>query len=234
MTRRRGVVGVIPNQVFIGCPWKTVRPKFENCIGVLSKKSPLSFILIGRDDGQEAVDLLKLIKSKIESSSHAIFDATGGNANVSLEYGYAEATGVPVALYLSSHKASRRATRDSPIIADLAGKRRNQYSRAARLQALLTEFSRDHNYTKRFESFVAGAQRRFTKIVDKRRFRALALTVIHALDNKESLRRADLIQNVLGDSPELSESTVDEMIKRLHATQLIRCEPGRYSTVTIR
>jgi hypothetical protein len=80
----------IPNQVFIGLPWKTVRPKYERAMDWLSIRSPLSFVIVGRGDEQDAQDLLDIIKSKLENSSFALFDATGGNANVSLEYGYAE------------------------------------------------------------------------------------------------------------------------------------------------
>jgi hypothetical protein len=100
--------GNIPNQVFIGCPWLSVRPKYEEAIHELRKKYPLSFVIVGRYDGQDAEDLLAMIKERMDSSSYAIFDATGGNANVSLEYGYAEAQGLRRAIYLSTHKASSR------------------------------------------------------------------------------------------------------------------------------
>jgi hypothetical protein len=38
---------IIPNQVFVGCPWKTIRPKYERAIAKLRKSSPLSFIIVG-------------------------------------------------------------------------------------------------------------------------------------------------------------------------------------------
>jgi len=117
-----------PNQVFLGLPWKTVRPKYEKLIGELRKSFPLSFVIVGREDNQDAEDLLEVIKKRLLTSSYAIFDATGGNANVSLEFGFADANDVPPALYLSSHKASKPASKESPIIADLAGKKQNRYS----------------------------------------------------------------------------------------------------------
>ena len=152
--QRKPQTDVIPNQVFVGCPYKTIRAKYERAIDQVHKKFPLSFVIVGRGDGQEAEDLLALIKEKLFSSSHAIFDATTGNANVSLEFGLVESVDMPRTLYLSSHAAARRASKDSAIIADLVGKRRNQYTQEPKLLALLEEFCRGHNYTKRFETFL--------------------------------------------------------------------------------
>jgi len=100
----------IPNQIFIGLPWKNVRPKYEHILPKLEKQYPLHFTIVGRDDGQGAENLLEIIKQRIASSSYAVFDATGGNANVSLEYGYAEGLEVPRAIFLSAHKASQKNT----------------------------------------------------------------------------------------------------------------------------
>jgi len=91
---------VIPNQVFIGCPWKTVRSKYQEAVPSLKNRFPLSFVIVGRDQDQDAEDLLSVIKGKLQTSTYAIFDATGGNANVSLEYGYSEAIELPRTLYL--------------------------------------------------------------------------------------------------------------------------------------
>src|SRR6516162_9301997 len=115
---------VIANQVFLAIPWRGVRPRYEHCADYLRSRSPLSFVIVGRADSQNADDLLEVIKERIESSSYAVFDATGGNANVSLEYGYAEALDIPRALYVSTHGRANPASLDPPIIADLAGKRR--------------------------------------------------------------------------------------------------------------
>src|ERR1700694_4201993 len=111
----------IPNQVFIGLAWKNGRGRFENVINRLQIRSPLSYVIVGRNVDQDAEDLLKVIKAKLENSTYAIFDATAGNANVSLEYGYAEAKNIPRALYISTHKAAQRSGTPS-IISDLAGK----------------------------------------------------------------------------------------------------------------
>ena len=112
----------VPNQVFLGIPWKTIRPKYDGIVEKLKKTFPISFVIVGRDQNQDAEDLLEVIKKRLQTSSYAIFDGTGGNANVSLEFGFAEANDIPRALYLSVHGAAKKATKESPIIADLAGK----------------------------------------------------------------------------------------------------------------
>ena len=175
---RPGVPDVIANQVFLAIPWKGVRPKYEKAVDSLKFQSPLSFVIVGRSDSQDAEDLLEVIKERLQSSSHAIFDATADNANVSLEYGYAEALDIPRALYLSTHGRARRSTSDAPIIADLAGKRRNQYKQEAALSRLLSEFSRSHPYTVRFERFLSDIGKRADKGTKKRN-RALALKIVH-------------------------------------------------------
>ena len=142
---------IIPNRVFVGLPWKNVRPKCDRIIQKLEKKFPLHFTIVGRNDRQDAKDLFELIKQKINSSSYAIFDANGGNANVSLEYGYAEGKDVPRSIFLSAHKAASRNSGGSPIISDLTGKRRVHYKTEATLSSELHRFSRNHDYTTRFE-----------------------------------------------------------------------------------
>ncbi|MBI2718755.1 MAG: hypothetical protein HYX36_08330 [Rhizobiales bacterium] len=73
---------VINNQIFLGLPWKTVKPKYEKVIAKLEKKYPLYLTIVGRNDDQNAANLFEVIKKRISASSEAIFDATGGNPNV--------------------------------------------------------------------------------------------------------------------------------------------------------
>lgn len=47
----------IANQVFIGCPWKRERAKYERIIKRLGRKYSLSFVIVGRRDGQDAEEL---------------------------------------------------------------------------------------------------------------------------------------------------------------------------------
>ncbi len=231
---RHGVVQattVVPNQVFVGIPWRVVRPKYERAIDSLRKRFPLSFVIVGRGGGQDAEDLLALIKGKLSSSSYAIFDASGGNANVSLEFGLAEAQEIPRALYLSAHASSQRSS-DAAIIADLAGKRQQRYRQQRGLQRLLTQFAGEHPYTLRFERFVTKNFRRSSRGQKKRR-RALALKVIHAIDEKQSARRVDVVEGLRADPARYSRDEIDDMILRLHRARLLRSVQGPHSRVTV-
>lgn len=218
----------IPNQIFIGCPWKTIRPKYEKIIDDFRKKFPLSFLLVGRTADQNAEDLLSIIKNKLFSSSHAVFDASGGNANVSLEYGLAEANEIPRAIYITKHKMARNPERDSAIISDLAGKKRNEYKQVSGLSRLLMELAKEHSYTKKFERFLKSNCKHMNK-GKKKTFRTLALKAIHYLDDKEKARRTDLVQDLAGEG--YKEDEVNVCIKNLHKAGLIRCTEGRYSDV---
>jgi len=223
---------VIANQVFLAIPWRGVRLRYEHCADYLRSRSPLSFVIVGRADSQNADDLLAVIKERLASSSYAVFDASGGNANVSLEYGYAEATDIPRAIYISTHGRTINANSDPPIIADLAGKRRNQYKQEAGLRHLLKTFSDHHPYTIRFERFLSDAGKRLIKGTKKRN-RALALKIIHALDGQTDVRRADIVQQLLADQSRYADYEVDSMISRLHNARLIRSQRGRYARVQI-
>jgi hypothetical protein len=222
----------VPNQVFLGVPWKTVRPKYERIIEKLKKSYPIAFTIVGRDQNQDAEDLLEVIKKRLLMSSYAIFDATGGNANVSLEFGFADANDVPRALYLSIHRASKRASKESPIIADLAGKKQNRYAQEDALERLLRQFCQNHAYTKRFEQFLTASFRRKSK-GDKKRLRSLALKIVHQLDGDGKARRADVVQNLQADASRYDRAEIDDMIRRMHQKGLVESVQGPYSTVTV-
>lgn len=227
MTKKK--TGVIPNQVFIGLPWKNIRPKYEKCIDALQKNYPMHFTIVGRNDAQDADDLLSVITDRIRSSSYGIFDATNGNANVSLEYGYAEAIELPRAIYVSTHRAANSSTAGI-IISDLGGKRRVEYKNEKSLRNHLDTFCKNHDFTKRFEAFLQKKVRP-KAAGQKKRLRNLALKCIHALDGKEKMRRADLDQamQALGYTP----AEVSEILKKLHDDGLLRISAGRYAEVTI-
>lgn len=216
----------IPNQIFVGLPWKNVRPKYETVIDKLSKRYPIFFTIVGRDDQRDAVSLFEVIKARIESSSYAVFDATGGNANVSLEYGYAEGIEVPRAIFLSAHKASRKGSASDPIISDLTGMRRVQYKNEAGLLRELAKVAADHDYSKRFESALRSIVKGWAK-GDKKSGRSLGLKLIKALDGKVKMRRADLLQHIqaLG----YNKNEIDHMLKSLHREGVLKCTVGKYS-----
>lgn len=220
----------IQNQVFIGLPWKNVRAKYDHIIPTLEKKFPLHFTIVGRNDGQDAHDLFEIIKLRISSSSYAIFDATGGNANVSLEYGYAEGIDVPRAIFLSAHKAAQKQTSGSPIISDLGGKRRIQYKKEQTLSTELHKLCREHPYTKRFEKMLLSALKGKSKGA-KKSGRTLALKIIRALDGAMQMRRAGLIQVLQADG--YKEGEVETMLKKLNSSGVVKCTVGKYSDVYI-
>lgn len=222
----------IPNQVFLGVPWKTTRRKYERVAERLHKRYPLSFVIVGREENQDAEDLLEVIKKRIMTSSHAIFDATGGNANVSLEFGFTEANDVPRALYLSTHKATKPASKEAPIIADLAGKKQNRYAQVAALEKLLRQLSQNHAYTKRFEQFLNSSFRKRSK-GQKKRLRSLCLKIVHQLANDGKARRSDVVQNLQADAANYDREEIDDMILRTHNVGLITSVQGPYSTVTV-
>lgn len=216
----------IPNQVFVGLPWKTVKPKYERIIENLAKKYPLHFTIVGRNDGQDAGALFQIIKDRIGSSSYAVFDATGGNANVSLEFGYAEGLNVPRAIFLSAHKAARRSSGAEPIISDLTGMRRVPYKTEKALAAALSSLCRDHDYTKRFEKALGTTLRGLSK-GEKKSGRTLALKLVRALDGKAQMRRAELVQHVQAEG--YMEGQIERVLKGLHRSGVLKCTVGKYS-----
>lgn len=215
----------IPNQVFVGLPWKVVRPKYERVIDKLAKKYPLYFTIVGRGDGQDARALFEVIKERIASSSHAVFDATGGNANVSLEYGYAEGIEVPRSIFLSDRKVIAKDA-GSPIISDLTGMRRVHYKTESKLTSEMDKLCREHDYTKRFEKALRVALKGRSK-GQKKSGRALAIKLIRALNGKSKTRRAELVQHLQAEG--YIETEIDLMLKRLHSTGVLKCSVGKYS-----
>lgn len=220
----------IKNQIFLGCPWRIVRPKYEKIFDLFSKKYPLSFVIIGRDSNQDAEDLLNVIKDRLSKSSYAIFDATGGNANVSLEFGFAEAANIPHALYVSEHRRAKKS--DSSIISDLAGKRRTIYKNEKSLRSHLDRFCKNHNYTKQFESMLRKEMKNSAK-GQKKKFRTLCLKIIRQFDHAESVRRANLIENIKGQYIVYNESEIDKALKLLGKNRLLLITAGRYSSIQI-
>jgi hypothetical protein len=221
---------VVPNQVFIGCPWKTVRKKYVDLREEIKKKYPVHFVIVGSEVGHSAEDLLNYIKSRLETSSGAIFDVSGGNPNVSLEFGYAEGRNIESALYISTHGKSGRST--SSIISDLAGKRRKEYKNENSLARLVSEYCKNHPYTIKFEKSMKTLMSGFQK-GEKKTYRAASLKIIHYFDDKETVRRDDLLHAVTAMNINYTEDLVNDWLKKLHSQKLIKVTKGRYSDVVI-
>ncbi|WP_315711647.1 MULTISPECIES: hypothetical protein [unclassified Bradyrhizobium] len=219
----------IPNQIFIGLPWQ-LGAKYDRVIAKLHAKYPLYFTIVGRRDAQDAVNLFDVIKERIETSSYGIFDATGGNANVSLEFGYAEGIEVPRMITLSSHRSAQKHTKATPIISDLVGMRRAQYTNEEKLFSVLERFCKDHDYTQRFEKALAKMGRGINR-GEKKAARAASLKAVRALDAKSKIRRAELVQHLEAKGYETDE--VEWVLKQLHNTKVIRVTVGKYSEVSL-
>ncbi len=176
---------------------------------------------------------MTFIKTKLENSSSAVFDVSGGNPNVSLEFGYAEGRNIESSLYISTHGTSRK-SQATAIISDLAGKRRKEYKNERSLKRLLIEFSKSHPYTVKFEKALRVCTTNMNK-GQKKSCRALSLKIIHYFDAKEKgvVRRDDLQNAVTSMNVNYSDTFVDGWIKKLHTQQLIKVTKGRYSEVAI-
>jgi hypothetical protein len=57
----------------------------------------------------------------------------------------------PLSLYMSTRRKATGASSSSTIISDLAGKRRKEYKNEKSLTRLMTDFSKIHPYTIKFE-----------------------------------------------------------------------------------
>src|SRR5260221_9532622 len=80
---------IVPNRVFLAYQWHIYRPVFEHVCADLHKTFPIYFYAVGRPSGQPAEALFDKIKTVLRTSTSAVFDASRGNANVSLEFGLA-------------------------------------------------------------------------------------------------------------------------------------------------
>jgi hypothetical protein len=81
-----------PYQVFVGCPFRTpIRKNYDQLKVDIEKDTPLHLVLADTTAISSTDYLLEHITRLISDSACCIFDATGGNPNVSLEVGIAHA-----------------------------------------------------------------------------------------------------------------------------------------------
>lgn len=122
------------HQVFIGCPFsKDIRKNYDRLKRDLEAETPLSLILADTVGVSSSDYLLEHITELIRDSAGCIFDATGANANVSLEVGIAHTIPTDFLLTLKTRKG-KAGTGTGPgapevrtIISDLQGKNRIEY-----------------------------------------------------------------------------------------------------------
>ena len=208
------------NQIFVGYPWKTYRAHWEKILTEVHKWSPLHFVAIGRQAGQPAAQLLTRILQAIERSSAAFFDASAGNPNVALEYGYARAILDESAIYLFRDENATGATGPgSPIISDLAGAIATQYAlNDSRLKDAIEAIAKTHPYFKRFDRFCR--QRKY-----KGGTRRLLVRILRQLDGKVSVLRRELLDNLIHETKK-NEAYLVRHLKELHKGGLITISKG--------
>lgn len=125
------------HQVFVGCPFSSnIRNLYDRLKVDLERETPLHIVLADTAAISSTDYLLQSITSLIRDSATCIFDATGGNPNVSLEVGVAHALPASFLLALNSRKpravsgsgkTPHRVSEVRPIISDLQGRNRVEY-----------------------------------------------------------------------------------------------------------
>ena len=119
---------IVPNRIFLAYQWHIYRPVFEQACATLHRTYPVYFYAVGRPSGQAAEALMGKIKGVMLSSTSAVFDASRGNPNVSLEYGLAHfVPDLSCYLLIDQHTLPNQVNAGTPIISDLAGSTQNRW-----------------------------------------------------------------------------------------------------------
>ena len=99
-------------QIFVGCPFLlAIRKNYDKLKSDLEKETPLHVVLADITAITSTDYLLEHITGLIRDSACCIFDATGGNPNVSLEVGIAHA--LPADFLLARYTRKPRTQRDA-------------------------------------------------------------------------------------------------------------------------
>jgi hypothetical protein len=92
------------------------------------------------------------------------------------------------------------------------------------------DFAENHPYSKAFDKSMKSGLKNKKRKGEKKKFRNLCLKIIHFLDEKDEVRRADLISELL---ISYKEKEINEMIILLHKNNLIISSAGRFSSLSI-
>lgn len=223
MSKNGQHIATVANRVFVGYPWNPYKQLWERLIADMHKRYPLHFLAIGREPAQPASQLLTKIFNALETSSAAVFDASTGNANVSLEYGYFRATRGEEGAYLFLDEDARIPAGNTPIISDLAGTVANRYKPTDdRMVKALDHICKNHPYYKRFEKFCR--QRRY-----KGGQRKFVIRVFRLLDGHESLLRRELLDDLMHQTG-WEDHRIEVYIKALHEAGLITITRGNHNS----
>lgn len=222
-------IRVKPQVVFVGCPWRTIRPKYERIFSkrTFKRRFPLAFVIVGRDGNQRAEDLFAEIKRQIDSCSVAIFDVSGGNANVALEFGYAQGLEVPSFVFANVHRQfARDREPGAALISDLSGVRRNQYKNEQALERLLRQFAEQHDYTQRVAR--VGAKYKLST-----KERAALMSIPRAFGNSDRMRRADLRLRIKAEA-NCNDDVAERAIEAAKKGRLIEISVGQHGYTKLR
>ncbi len=179
---------VVPNRIFLAYQWLFYRPIFEGVCADLHRTYPVYFYAVGRPAGQPAQAVVDKIKSVLLSSMAAMFDASRGNANVSLEYGLAHfVPNLPNYLLIDQHVLPNQVNVGTAIISDLAGSTQNRWNvqDPTTLKTHLQAIAENHEYTKRSKRYCRD------RGMTRGQFRS-PLKVIRIFDERETILRREL------------------------------------------
>lgn len=192
----------------------------------MHKSFPIHFYALGRPAGTPAGDLYSKIKDAVSKSTQAVFDASRGNPNVSLEYGFADALrGIKLFLLIDEHTIPSRSGPGTPIIADLAGMSQNRWriNKPIILRKHLEAIARQHPYTLRFRGFAkrhsyrGGSIRAFLKILRK-------------FDEHEELLRRELLDELSTEPGAPKRGVLESRLRLLHQSGLITITRGNLAS----
>lgn len=216
---------VIANQVFIGCPWKDIRPKYEQAVADGEEYYPVNFVIIGRTTGQKAEDLWALIRRHVRESATCIFDAAGSNPNVALEFGFAEALGKHSVL-ARYERASARPKGEISIMSDLAGKVRTPWKSVPGLIRVLERELDSMAYVQKFE--VVAKKHKF-----KKRKRKVAVAAVRLLNNKTRMSCADHMVALGNLFPKWKQVDLKAVVNILAKNELLVVKTGPKGGISV-
>lgn len=214
---------VVPNRLFLAYQWHIYRPIFESVCNDIHKTYPVYFYAVGRPAGQPAEALFDKIKTILLSSTSAVFDASRGNANVSLEYGLAHfVPELQTYLLIDEHTMPNQVNVGTPIISDLAGSTQNRWNvrNQSTLKTHLAAIADNHPYTKRFKRYCRD------RGLTRGQFRT-PLKVIRQFDEREEILRRELIDELQSEWKGKSAKDIEKLLADMHKAGLITVTPGR-------
>jgi hypothetical protein len=213
----------VPNRIFLAYQWYIYRSIYEDVCTEIHKTYPVHFYAVGRQQGQKAEDLLEKVKSILTSSTAAVFDASKGNANVSLEYGMTHfMKGMPSYLLIDQHTLPSHVNVGTPIISDLAGSTQNRWDikDPSTLNAHLRAIAEKHPYTKRFRRYCRD------RGLTAGQFR-VPLKVIRLFDERESILRREVLDELHSSWGNKKLTEIEDLVADMHKAGLITITRGR-------